>query len=237
MNTIAPSMSRKAFPKGTTGTRQARDQIARSLAEDPRWNLLKAIDRRHMRALVAWHDPLTGYLQYRTRAINLTKLLDVTEETLRTSRWRLIDVGLIVSYVPGNGHIASTYCIARSWVEAEAAVMLRGQPDAPHFPELVDRTPSAVGNRAAPPAEDEGQAPEETPEEREEAQERYERARRRRGVTGPVPPELPSSREMDLLREIEERRADPDRLTEINDRGGAAARAAIRRVPSASGAA
>lgn len=237
MNTMAPSMSRKGFTKETSGTERLRKQTVDMLAEDPRWMLLKAIDRRHMRTLVAWHDPLTGYLMHRTRALNLTKILDVTEETLRTSRWRLIDAGLIISYVPGNGHRASDYCIARSWAEAETAAALRQLPDAPHFPELVDRTPSAVDARPAPPAEaDEGQA-EETPEEREEAQERYERARRRRGVKGAVPPELPSSREMAELREIEERKADPDRLTEINRRGGAAARAAIRRVPSASGAA
>lgn len=88
--------------------------------EDPRWKRLKASDRRLMKALLASFDPRTGHLE--TRAQDLTEILYVTEETLRRSRLRLIEAGLIVSYQPGTGHTASTYRIARSWDEAAEAV-------------------------------------------------------------------------------------------------------------------
>jgi hypothetical protein len=228
---MSDAMSRKGSFKTTAGTRAARKRHAEALAADPRWMLLKAIDRRHMRALLAWHDPLTGYLEYRTRALNLVKALDgVTEETLRTSRWRLIEAGLIVSYVPGTGHIASTYCIARSWVEAEEAAALRKRPDRPHHPELVDRTPSAVDKRPVAPAPaEEDQAPEETEQQRAEAEERLHRARLRRGIRGPVPPVLPDAGELDALRERAERETDVDLRNETITRGVALARAAIKR--------
>lgn len=237
-------MSRKGLAKDTDETQKAREENIRSLTKDPRWRLLNGTDRRHMRALLAWHDPLTGYLRYRTRHLNLIDVLDVSEETLRRSRLRLIAAGLIVSYVPGTGHIASTYCVARSWAEADEAAGLRRQPDAPHFPELVDRTPSAVDQRPAPaPAEtDAGDAPED-PGEVAEAQERYERARRRRGVRGAVPPELPLPNpgvQRPLVAEIDKRRADVEHQSDTNQRGRASLREAYeqaRRVPTASGAA
>jgi hypothetical protein len=228
---MSDAMSRKGSLKSTAGTRAARKRHAEAIAADPRWMLLKPIDRRHMRALLAWHDPLTGYLEYRTRALNLVKQLDVTEETLRTSRWRLIEAGLIVSYSPGTGHVASTYCIARSWAEAEEAAALRLLPDRPHFPDLVDRTPSAVDKRppaAAAPA-DEDQAPEETEQERTEAEERLHRARLRRGIRGPVPPVLPDAGELDALRERAERETDVDQRNDTIVRGVALARSEIRR--------
>jgi hypothetical protein len=235
---MTDAMSRKGFLKSTSGVRAARKQHADAIAQDPRWRLLKAIDRRHLRQLLLWHDPLTGYLEYRTRALNLTERLDVTEETLRTSRWRLIEAGLIVSYVPGTGHKASTYCIARSWDEAEEAAALRRQPDRPHFPELVDRTPSAVNKRPAAPA-DEDQAPEETEQERADAEERLHRARLRRGIRGPVPPVLPDAGELDAIRERAERETDLDQRNDTIVRGVALARAEIKRgsLSTASGAA
>lgn len=238
-------MSRKGLTKETDGTREARAENTRLLTEDARFQRLNATDRRHMKALLTWHDPLTGYLGYRTRALNLMKVLDVSEETLRRSRLRLIARGLIVSYEPGTGHTASTYCIARSWAEAEEAVELRRRPDAPHFPELVNRTPSAVDGRpAAPAAAEEDQEPEETREERAEARERLGRVRRRQGVKGPVPPELPATpgpelkpEEIPALLEIAERSAGLQHLDVIKC-GVALVRAEIRRAPNAtSGAA
>lgn len=237
-------MSRKGLAKDTPETEKAREENIRAITEDPRWRLLNGTDRRHMRALLAWHDPLTGYLKYRTRHLNLIGVLDVDEETLRRSRLRLIAAGLIVSYLPGNGHIASTYCIARSWVEAEEAAALRRLPDAPRFPELVDRTPSAVDQRpAAAPAETDADDAPEDPGEVAEARERYERARRRRGVRGAVPPELPlpdPGIQRPIVAEIDKRRADVEHQSDTNQRGRAALREVYeqaRRVPTASGAA
>jgi len=241
-------MSRKGFAKNTPGTRESREENARSLTDDPRFRALNATDRRHMKALLNWHNPLTGYLGHRTRALNLMKVLDVSEETLRRSRLRLIAAGLIVSYNPGTGHEASTYCIARSWAEADEAAALRLLPDAPHFPALVDDTPSAVNHRGVPAAAaEEDQEQEETPEERaaavEEAREELGRARRRRGVRGAVPPELPlpdRGVQAPLVAEIDKRRADIEHQSDTNERGRTSLREAYnqtRRVPTASGAA
>ncbi|NUR04317.1 MAG: hypothetical protein HOY79_49790 [Streptomyces sp.] len=183
-----------------------------------------------MRTLLLWHDPLTGYLKSRTRAYNIMDRLDISESTLRRARRKLIHFGLIVSYVPGDGRIASTYVVARSWDEAGAAVKLRESlgEDAPHFPELVDRTPSAVDKRPAPPAgDDEGQEQDETDEERQAAKERLDRAKRRRGVKGPVPPEIPSPSALPELLEVEERKADPERQGDTNERGAASVRAVL----------
>ena len=234
-------LSRKALPKNTEGTRQARKDHIKALTSDPRFKLLKNTDKRHIRQLLLWHDPLTGYLPYKTPALNLTERLFVSEEMLRRSRLRLIEAGLIVSYVPGSGRDASRYCVARSWAEAEEAAALRRLPDAPHFPEVVDRTPSAVDGRAPAAAEDiEGQELEETAEELADAQDRLGRARRRRGVRGAVPPELPlpdRGIQRPLVEEIDKRRADIEHQSDTNERGSAAVRDALRRVPTASGAA
>jgi len=107
------------------GIQEARDEHSRSLIRDARWKQLKAADRRYMRALLASHDPLTGYLEYQIRTLGLTELLEVSEEALRQSRLRLIEAGLIVSYEPGSGRTASTYRIARSWEEADEAAANR----------------------------------------------------------------------------------------------------------------
>lgn len=240
MNTMTDPMSRKGLPKDTPETIAARTENTKSLTADPRWKQLKNSDRRHMRQLLRWHNPLTGYLRYRTRALNLTEVLEMSEEMLRRSRLRLIEAGLIVSYVPGSGRIASTYCIARSWTEAEEAAALRREPTAPHFPELVDRTPSAVNKR--PTAEDveDQELDEETAEDLATAQERLGRAHRRRGVRGVVPPELPipdRGIQRPLVEEIDKRRADIEHQSDTNERGSAAVRNALRRVPTASGAA
>lgn len=236
---MSDAMSRKALLKDTDGIIAARKQNTASLTKDPRWKTLKNTDRRHMRLLLRWHNPLDGYLMRRTRALNLCEELDMSEEMLRRSRHRLIAAGLIVSYLPGSGRIASTYCIARSWAEADEAAALRQQPDRPHFPDLVDRTPSAVDKRpAAAAGADEDQAPEETEQERAAAADRLERARRRRGVRGPVPPELPTAGELDALRERAERETDLSQRNETIVRGVALARGEIRRGPlSTSGAA
>lgn len=229
MNTNVALMSRKAPRIETETTRTARNQHSQSIVNDVRFRvLLTATERRLARLLLTWHDPLTGYLKFRTRVLNITDVLDVSEETVRRARKSLIRVGLIVSYVPGNGHIASTYVVARSWGEAEEAVALRESlgDDAPYFPELVDDTPSAVGKRYAPPVEVvEDQEPEQAAQEAEEATERYERKRRSRAVVGPVPPELPASTELVELREIAERKADAA-FTENVTRGMAGVRAA-----------
>jgi len=240
-------MSRKALAKDTDGIREARKQHIKALTSDPRFKALKNTDKRHIRQLLLWHDPLTGYLRWRTRAANLTEVLFISEEMLRLSRLRLIEAGLIVSYVPGSGHIASTYCVARSWAEAEEAAALRRQPDAPHWPELVDRSPSAVDGRRPAAAAEEDQEQEETPEERaaaaEEAREELGRARRRRGVRGAVPPELPLPNpgvQAPLVAEIDKRRADIEHQSDTNERGRTSLREAYnqtRRVPTASGAA
>jgi len=233
-------MSRKGLAKETDGIIAARKQNTTSLTKDPRWKALKNSDRRHMRLLLRWHDPLTGYLRYRTRALNLVEELEMSEEMLRRSRHRLIAAGLIVSYVPGSGRIASTYCVARSWSEAEEAAALRRAPDAPHFPELVDRTPSAVDGRPAAAAEeDQEQEQEEAPAELADARERYAQARRRKRVRGPVPPELPtpvppSVPDVPALREAAEHRATTDlsKQIEITERGSSAARANLRPGPA-----
>lgn len=94
---------------------------ARPFTEDSRWKQLTASDRRHMKALLAAaHDPLTGHLEM--RAVDLAEFLEVTEESLRQSRLRLIEAGLILSYQPGTGRAVSTYRIARSWDEAAESV-------------------------------------------------------------------------------------------------------------------
>lgn len=95
-----------------------------ALTGDPQWKLLKATDRRHMRVLLELHNPRTGYLK--SSAQELTELLETTEETLRRSRRRLIEVGLIVSYEPGSGRRESIYRLARSWPEAEKAAGRQG---------------------------------------------------------------------------------------------------------------
>jgi hypothetical protein len=236
-------LSRKESVKAATPTRylRAAQKTDRdSITRDPRFKQLKAIDKRHIMLLLTWHNPLNGHLQWRTRAVNISERLFVTDETLRTSRWRLIEAGLIVSYVPGSGRRASEYVIARSWAEAEEAAALRRLPDAPHFPELVNRTPSAVNKRPAAAADgDEGQAVETDEGQAVEARERFERARRRRGVTGPVPPELPTAGELDALRERAERETDLDQRNNTIARGVALARAEIKRgsLSTASGAA
>lgn len=239
-------LSRKGLAKDTEAIRAARRQHIKALTSDPRFKVLKNTDKRHIRQLLLWHDPLTGYLRYRTRALNLTDVLFVSEEMLRRSRLRLIEAGLIVSYVPGSGRIASTYCIARSWAEAEEAAALRKRPDAPHFPELVDRTPSAVDGRAPAAAEDDQEQEQEqeiTLEEIADARNRLGQARRRRGVRGAVPPELPlpdSGIQRPLVDEIDRRRADIEHQSDTNERGKTSLREAYeqtRRVPTASGAA
>jgi hypothetical protein len=234
-------MSRKALPKDTAGTDRARQDHIKALTSDPRFKSLRRSDKLHIQQLLTWHNPLNGYLPYNTPALNLTRRLFTNEEQLRLSRWRLIDAGLIVSYVPGSGHTASRYCIARSWNEAEEAAALRRQPDAPHWPALVDETPSAVDHRGVPAAEDvEDQEQEETPEELADAQERLGRARRRRGVRGAVPPELPipdRGVQRPLVEEIDRRRANIEHQSDTNERGAASVRDALRRVPTASGAA
>lgn len=249
-------MSRKGLPKDgeTDAISEARAEHVRAITRDPRWKRLNRTDRCHMKALLDWHNPLNGYLRYRTRAWNLCDILEVDEETLRRSRKRLIAAGLIVSYEPGTGHRASEYCIARSWAEADEAAALRLLPNAPHFPALVTRTPSAVGRRGAAPADvDEDQDDEETPAELAEVRERYARARRRRSVRGVVPPELPTEKapelkpwEISALVEADElytsttqtdnRRLKEDQLAVI-DHGVALARSQIRRRPSTTGAA
>ena len=98
---------------------QGFNEHVQSFTEDPRWKRLNGSDRRHMRALLASCDPLTGHLEMPAR--DLAELLEVTEETLRLSRLRLVEAGLVVSYRPGTGHTASTYRIARSWEEAADA--------------------------------------------------------------------------------------------------------------------
>lgn len=240
---MSDPMSRKDLTKETNGIVDARKQNIASMTKDPRWKTLKNTDRRHMRLLLRWHDPLTGYLRYRTRALNLTEELDMSEEMLRRSRKRLIAAGLIVSYVPGSGRIASTYCIARSWAEADEAATLRQTPDAPHFPELVDRTPSAVDGRPPAAAAADGEDQDQTPEERAaaaaDAREELGRARRRRGIRGPVPPELPtpvppSVPDVPALREAAEHRATTDlnKQIEITERGSSAVRAALKPGPA-----
>jgi len=238
-------MSRKALPKDTEETTRARKDHIKALTSDPRFKKLRRSDQRHILLLLTWHNPLTGYLRYKTPALNLTERLRVSEEDLRLSRWRLIDAGLIVSYLPGSGRTQSKYCVARSWNEAEVAADLRRQPDAPHWPALVDETPSAVDCRGVPAtAAEEDQEREETPEESAtaaaEAREELGRARRRRGVRGAVPPELPipdRGIQRPLVDEIDRRRANIEHQSDTNERGSAAVRDALRRVPTASGAA
>jgi hypothetical protein len=239
-------MSRKALPKDTEETQRARKDHIKALTSDPRFKRLRNSDKRHIRLLLSWHNPLNGYLPYKTPALNLIDRLYMSEEELRLSRWRLIDAGLIVSYVPGSGRTQSVYCIARSWNEAEVAAALRLLPDAPYWPALVDETPSAVDHRGVPAAaaEDiEDQEQEETAEERADAQERLGRARRRGHVRGVVPPELPlpdRGIQRPLVDEIDRRHADIEHQSDTNERGRASLREAYeqtRRVPTASGAA
>jgi hypothetical protein len=233
-------LSRKALPKDTLETREARKDHIKALKSDPRFKSLRRSDKLHIQLLLQWHDPLTGYLPYTTPALNLTDRLFMSEEDLRLSRWRLIDVGLIVSYVPGSGRVASRYCVARSWNEADKAAALRQLPDAPHWPALVDDTPSAVDCRGVPAAAvDEDQEQEETEQERADAEERLHRARLRRGIRGPVPPVLPDAGELDAIRERAERETDLDQRNDTIVRGVALARAEIKRgsLSTASGAA
>src|SRR3954471_8953975 len=59
-------------------------QHIRLFTEDTRWTRrLRPAERRLMKVLLAWCDPLTGELDYPARAVDLATTLYVTEETLR----------------------------------------------------------------------------------------------------------------------------------------------------------
>lgn len=130
----------------------ARLEHIEAITGDPRYfALLNPSQRKLMRQLLWWHNPLNGHLGTPTAAYRLTdhKRLDCSESTLKRNRKVLLALGLIVSYQPGNGHAASEYVIARSWEEAEQAVALREAQgeNAPYWPEMVTRTPSVPGKR------------------------------------------------------------------------------------------